>query len=124
MSLYPAQNQWFTATVVGARKVVRESKSAVADENVLGDKAQDDAACLTSGVGDFTKYGRAARARGGRHIAGAMVKGFVGHEREGEGFFSIFRNTQVRRAKNLDLRKRRGQLADDQRIVGAAAGDY
>ena len=41
-------------------------------------------------TGDFTEDGGAVGAGGGGEIGGAMVKGFVGEEGEGVGFFGLF----------------------------------
>ncbi len=75
------------------------------------------------GIGDFTKDGGAACAGGGGKIRGAAVEGFVGQNGESKSFLGIFGDAQFWRADNFDLWKRGGQLREDQRVVGAAAGD-
>ena len=49
------------------------------------------------GIGDFTENGGAARAGRGRQIRWALVKGFVREEGEREGFFGIYRDTEMGR---------------------------
>src|SRR6266446_4770697 len=78
---------------------------------------------LRRGIGDFTKDGGAACARGGGKIRGSAVEGFVSQDCESKSFLGVFGNAQLWRAHNLDLRKRCGHLRQDQRVVRAAAGD-
>ena len=51
------------------------------------------------------------------------MEGFVGHQREGEGFFGVFGNAELRRGYDLNWGQCRGELGDDQRVASAATGD-
>ena len=67
---------------------------------------------------------RAARAGGGGEIRWALVEGFVGHQREGEGFFGVVGDAELRRKEEFDLatvfeeravaRGSSGELGEDQ----------
>ena len=47
-------------------------------------------------IGDFAEDGWAGGPGGGGEIGGAVVKGLVGEESEGVGFFGLFGDVEVR----------------------------
>ena len=53
-------------------------------------------------VGDFAEDDGAGGAGGGGEVGGAMVKGFVGEESEGVGFFGLFRDVEFFGGEDFD----------------------
>ena len=58
------------------------------------------------GIGDFTENGGTARASGAGEIAGALVKGLVGEQGEGEGFLGVAQDAKFGRCEDFDWQRR------------------
>ena len=71
----------------------------------------------------FTEDCRAAGAGCGRQVPWPLVECFVGQQRKGESFLGVFGNAETGRGQDFDAGKGGGKLSDDQRIVGATAGN-
>src|SRR5579875_142839 len=76
-----------------------------------------------TGIADFPKDGRMARACGAGEIVGAPAKRFVAENSEREGFFGIGWNAESVRRNEVQQRKKRGEISNEQRIACAAAGE-
>ena len=62
-------------------------------------------------------------AGGGGEIGGAVVEGFVGKEGEGVGFFGLFGDVEFFGCEEFDRGQGGFQLAHQERVACAAAGD-
>src|SRR6266403_1277565 len=74
-------------------------------------------------IGDFTEDGGASGAGGGGEVGWAAVKGFVGEEGEGVGFFGLFGDAEFFGGEEFDGSQGGFQLAHQERVACAAAGD-
>lgn len=82
----------------------------------------DSPGLLWRGIGDFAEDGGTARAGRCGNVRRALVKGLVGEDGEGQGFFGVGRNIQRGTGHRLKVGEKRGQLAHEERILCAAAG--
>ena len=75
------------------------------------------------GVADFAEDGGASGAGGAGQIRGPAAQSFVGEQGEREGLLGIARQAQRFRSGHLNSGEGGGELREDQRIAGAAAGN-
>src|SRR5579863_2678176 len=74
-------------------------------------------------MANFSEDGGMARASGAGQVVGVLLKGFVGEDGEGEGFFGVGWNAKSAGGDVFQRGQKRGEVGDQQRIAGAAPGE-
>src|SRR5690348_7682797 len=74
-------------------------------------------------IADFAEDGGVARAGGAGEIVCTLMECFVGEDGEAEGFFGVGGDAEGIGGYDLERRKERGEIGDEQRIARAATGE-